>query len=98
VNPGTPGSGDQEYNLEALKEAVLQLVQSELGPDSGCTVDQSKLIGAPNDPSPLFFTSQGAMIGYPNYTFGANPCGFPPALIPYAKLSGVLNPVYFPHT
>lgn len=98
VNPGTPGSGDQEQNFQALKGAVSQLVQSQLGPDSGCIVDQSKLIGAIDDPSPLFFTDQGAMIGYPNYTFGANPCGFSPALIPYTKLAGIINPIYFPHS
>jgi hypothetical protein len=98
VNPGASGSGDQGQNLQALKEAVSQLVQSQLGSESGCIIDQSKLIGAPDDPSPLFFTSQGAMIGYPEDTFGAKPCGFQPALIPYTKLAGLLNPIYFPHS
>ncbi len=97
VNPGRTGSEDQERNLQALREAVFQLVQSQLGSD-GCTIDQDKLIGKPDAPSPLFFTDQGAKIGYPNYTFGANPCGFPPALIPYTKLDSILNPAYFPVT
>lgn len=95
VNPGCTGSGDQERNILALREAVFQLAQSQLSA-GGCSIDQNKLIGKPGDPSPLFFTAQGAKIGYSNYTFGANPCGFPPALIPYTKLDSILNPAYFP--
>jgi hypothetical protein len=96
VNPGAPASNDQAKNLQALTDAVYQLAQTQLAPaGSACTIDQSKLLGAPDDPTPLFFTDQGAMIGYPNFTFGPNPCGFQPALIPYAQIAGVLNPAYF---
>lgn len=95
VNPGHIGSGDQEQNLQALQEAVFQLVQLQFSVGM-CTIDQDRLIGKADDPSPLFFTDQGAKIGYPNYTFGANPCGFPPALISYTKLDSILNPAYFP--
>lgn len=95
VNPGA-GPNAQAANLQALTNAVYQLAQAQLAPvGSACTIDQSKLLGGPDDPSPLFFTDEGAMIGYPNYTFGINPCGFQPALIPYSKLTGVLNPTYF---
>ncbi len=96
VNPGAAGSGDQARHLAALQAAVLALVQAQLAQDgAACSIDQNKVIGAPDDPTPLFFTKAGAMIGYPNYTFGANPCGFGPALIPYTQLAGDLNPVYF---